>query len=41
MSSGRRLSQKEQDKIDALRAEGYTYRAIAIKIKRSATVVFN
>lgn len=41
MSSGRRLTEKEKGKIDALRAEGYNYRAIAKKINRSATVVFN
>ena len=41
MSSGRRLTQKEQGKIDALRAEGYSYRDIDKKIKRSCTVVHN
>lgn len=41
MSSGRRLSEKEKGKIEALRAEGLTYREIAKKIKRSTTVVHN
>ena len=41
MSVGTRLTQKEQGKIEALRNEGYSYREIAKKIKRSASVVHN
>ena len=41
MSSGTRLSQREQGKIEVLRREGLSYRVIAKKIKRSSTVVHN
>jgi transposase len=41
MSIGKRLSLKEQGKIDSLRQEGYSYREIAGKIKRSSTLVWN
>lgn len=41
MSIGKRLTEREQGKIDALRAEGYAFRQIAQKIKRSSTVVYN
>jgi transposase len=41
MSIGKRLQEVEQGKIDALKAEGYSNREIAKKIKRSANVVNN
>lgn len=41
MSLGKRLTSKEQGKIDALKKEGYSNRQIAKKIKRSAGVVDN
>ena len=41
MSKGIRLTEKEKGKIEALRAEGYTYREVAKKIKRSVDVVHN
>jgi transposase len=41
MSIGKRLQEREQGKIDALKAEGYSNREIAKKIKRSANVVNN
>ena len=41
MSTGVRLTKKEQGKIDALRKEGYSYRDIGKKIKRSHNVVAN
>lgn len=41
MSIGKRLTQKEHGKIEALKAEGYSNREIAKKIKRSVNVVNN
>ena len=41
MSIGKRLTKKEQGKIEALMSENFTVREIAAKIKRSATVVHN
>jgi IS30 family transposase len=41
MSIGKRLTKKEQGKIEALRNENFTVREIVAKIKRSATAVHN
>ena len=41
MSIGKRLTEKEQGKIEALRKEGHSYRDIVEKINRSSTVVHN
>jgi transposase len=41
MSIGKRLTEKERGKIDALKAEGYSNREVANKIKRSPKVVNN
>jgi transposase len=41
MSRAKRLTAKEQGKIEALKKEGYSNRSIAKKIKRSPTVVDN
>jgi IS30 family transposase len=41
MSRGKRLSEKEKGKIEALRSERYSERQIATKIKSSKTVVHN
>lgn len=41
MSRGKRLSQLEQGKIQALRSQGLTYRQINKKIKRSCCVIHN
>jgi transposase len=41
MSIGKRLTEKEQGKIDALKREGYSNREVAKKIKRSPKVVNN
>ena len=41
MSIGKRLTQKEQGKIDTLKSEGYSNREVAKKIKRSLNVVNN
>ena len=41
MSIGKRLTEREQGKIDALKTEGYSNREVAKKIKRSLRVVNN
>jgi transposase len=41
MSIGKRLTEREQGKIDALKAEGFSNREVAKKIKRSPKVVNN
>lgn len=41
MSIGKRLTDREQGKIDALKGEGYSNREVAKKIKRSPKVVNN
>jgi len=41
MSIGKRLTEREKGKIDILKAENYSNRAIALKIKRSPKVVNN